>query len=96
MLASPASNRPAIINFDLFVIIFAMLSLVYLTLATAYEKFVFNPLLMFGLDLLNTFWFFCGAVANAAILGVHSCENMVRSPYETNQSKMLNFLCRTI
>jgi hypothetical protein len=77
MLASPAADKPAIISFDLFIIVFAMLSLIYLTLATAYERFVFNPLLLFGMDMLNTFWLFCGAVGTAAILGAHSCNNKV-------------------
>jgi len=75
MLASPAVNKPAIIGFDLFVVVFAMLSLVYLTLANAYERFVFNPLLLFGLDMINAFWLFCGSVGTAAILGTHSCHN---------------------
>ena len=78
MLASPAASKPAILSFDLFVVVFAMLSLAYLTLATAYERFVFNPLLLFGLDMINTFWLFCGSVATAAgFLGTHSCSNKV-------------------
>jgi len=75
MLASPAASKPAILGFDLFVVVFAMLSLAYLTLASAYERFVFNPLLLFGLDMINTFWLFCGSVATAATLGAHSCHN---------------------
>jgi hypothetical protein len=77
MIASPAASKPAILSFDLFVVVFAMLSLAYLTLATAYERFVFNPLLLFGLDMINTFWLFCGSVATAATLGAHSCRNKV-------------------
>jgi Membrane-associating domain len=68
----------AIVNFDLFVVAWAMLSLFYLILATVNEAFVFHPVLMLGLDVLNTFWFFIGGVATAAILGVKSCSNQVR------------------
>jgi len=68
-------GNAAIVNFDLFVVAWAMLSLIYLTLATINEAFVFHPAIMLGLDVLNTFWFFIGGVATAAILGVHSCSN---------------------
>jgi len=68
-------GNAAIVNFDLFVVAWAMLSLIYLVLATVNEAFVFHPAIMLGLDVLNCFWFFIGGVATAAILGVHSCDN---------------------
>jgi len=52
-----------------------MLSLFYLIPATLKPDFSFHPLLMVALDLLNTLFFFCAAVALAAYLGVHSCSN---------------------
>jgi len=67
-------NAP-IVNFDLFIVAWAMLSLFYLILATINEAFIFHPAIMLGLDILNTFWFFIGGVATAALLGVHSCSN---------------------
>jgi hypothetical protein len=70
-------GNAAIINFDMFAVAWAMLSLFYLILATLNESFVFHPALMLGLDVLNMFWFFIAAVATAAILGVHSCSNEV-------------------
>jgi hypothetical protein len=70
-------GNAAVVNFDLFIVAWAMLSLIYLVLATVNEAFVFHPVIMLGLDVLNTFWFFIGGVATAAILGVHSCNNQV-------------------
>jgi hypothetical protein len=60
-----------------------MLSLIYLTAATFSENFEFHPVIMLALDILNTLWFFIGAVATAAILGVHSCSssNAVSYPF---------------
>jgi len=74
MIAS-SHGSPAIVNFDMFVAVFALLSLIYLVLATINDAFVFNPLIILGLDLLNVLWLFCGAVATGAILGVHSCDD---------------------
>jgi len=78
MIASTGSG-PAIINFDLFVAVFAILSLFYLIIATLNENFIFHPMLMLGLDIANTIWTFIGAVATAAMLGATSCGNGVSS-----------------
>jgi hypothetical protein len=75
MIATTRGADPAIVNFDMFVAVFAMLSLIYLTAATFSENFEFHPIIMLTLDILNTLWFFCGAVATAAILGLHSCSS---------------------
>jgi len=75
MISSTRGADPAIINFDMFVAVFAMLSLIYLTAATFSENFEFHPVIMLALDVLNTLWFFIGAVATAAILGLHSCSS---------------------
>jgi hypothetical protein len=79
MVASTGSG-PAIINFDLFVAVFTLLSLVYLIVATINESFVFHPALILALDLANTIWLFIGAVATAALLGTTSCSNGVSVP----------------
>ncbi|KAF2675087.1 putative non-classical export protein Nce102 [Microthyrium microscopicum] len=68
-------GTPAIINYDLFTAIFAMLSLIYLTAATLNESFIFHRAIMLGLDAFNLLFIFCAAVATAAILGSHSCSN---------------------
>jgi len=75
MVASTPGADPAIVNYDLFVSVFAMLSLIYLFLATFKERFEIHPAIMLILDAMNVLWWFIGAVATAAILGVNSCTN---------------------
>lgn len=70
-------HEPAIINYDLFVAIFALLSLLYLIAATLNESFIFHRAIMLGVDALNVLFIFTAAVATAAILGAHSCSNKV-------------------
>lgn len=76
MIATSAQGDPAIVNYDMFVAIFAMGSLLYLILATFVER-VYHGKVVFGLEALNALFFFCGAVATASYLGVHSCSNIV-------------------
>ena len=54
-----------------------MLSLIYLIPATLKDGFAIHPALPVALDTLNTLFWFCAAVALAAKLGVHSCNNDV-------------------
>jgi len=75
MIADAFAGNPSIINYIMFASVFAMLTLFYLIPATFNESFAFHPMLMVGLDVINTLLFFCGAVALAAYLGVHSCGN---------------------
>jgi hypothetical protein len=77
MIATAFSGNPSSINYTMFVSVFSMLSLFYLIPATLKPDFSLHPLLMVLLDLLNTLFFFCAAVALAAFLGVHSCGNDV-------------------
>jgi len=75
IIADAFNGNPSIINYDMFVAVFGMLSLFYLFLAAWTESAPGHPLLPVILDLLNTLFFFCGAVAMAAKLHVHSCSN---------------------
>lgn len=79
MIQTAFSGNSSLVNYDMFVAVFGMLSLFYLIPATLKEDFQFHPLLMVALDVLNALFFFCAAVAMAAELGVHSCGNSVRS-----------------
>jgi hypothetical protein len=75
MIAEAFAGNPSIINYDMFVAVFGMLSLFYL-IATAFnDSFTGHPILPLALDALNAIFFFCGAVAMAAELGAHSCSN---------------------
>jgi len=75
MIATAFAGNPSIVNYDMFVAVFGMLSLFYLIPATFNEGFQFHPALMVGLDVLNTLFFLIGGIATAAYLGVHSCGN---------------------
>lgn len=80
MIASANAGNPSIVNYDMFVAVFGMLSLIYLIPATFKEDLAGHPLILVGLDVLNSLFFFCGAVAMAAKLHTHSCGNSVSAP----------------
>lgn len=75
MIAESFAGDPAIINYSMFCAVFAMLSLFYLIPATIKEGFAGLPILMVGVDLANTLFWFCGAIALSAYLGAESCSN---------------------
>ena len=75
MIATAFGGNPSIVNYDMFVAVFSMLSLFYLIPATLKESLAFHPMAMVALDAINVLLYFCGAVATAAYHGVHSCNN---------------------
>ena len=77
MIAQSVGGNPSEVNFAMFCAVFAMLSLFYLIPATLKEGFSFHPLILIAVDVLNTLFFFCGGVALAAALKVHSCSSAV-------------------
>merc|ERR1712169_72850 len=91
MIATAFSGNPSSVNYTIFVSVFSMLSLFYLIPTALKPDFSFHPLLAVVLDLLNTLFFFCAAVALAAFLGVHSCR---RSNHITNGSVDSEKRCR--
>lgn len=76
MIATSRAGDPSIVNYTMFVAVFSMLSLFYLIPAAIKDGFGV-PVAMIALDVLNAIFYFCGAVALAAYLGVHSCSNGV-------------------
>lgn len=94
IIADATSGNPSIINYDMFVAVFAMLSIIFL-LASAFTGVMSGTPIPLGLDILNTLFFFCGAVAMSAQLGVHSCSNRVscistRLPFKIRGLTTLN------
>lgn len=79
MVAEQFSSQ-GIVNYTLFVGVFGMFTLLYLIPASIKEGLAFHPALPFTLDLLNTLFWFCGAVALPSYIGVHSCGNQVSLP----------------
>ncbi|KAL1310492.1 hypothetical protein AAFC00_000780 [Neodothiora populina] len=96
MIATAYAGNPSLVNYDMFVSVFAMVSLFYLIPATLKESFQGHPLVMVVLDALNAIFFFCGAVAMAAELHVHSCSNRsyTLSNHITNGSHNTEKRCR--
>ncbi|ERF74123.1 hypothetical protein EPUS_06392 [Endocarpon pusillum Z07020] len=95
IIADATSGNPSIINYDMFVAVFAMLSIIFL-LASAFTGVMSGTPIPLALDILNTLFFFCGAVAMSAQLGVHSCSNegYVNSNGITNGSDNRPKRCR--
>ena len=81
MIASATGGNPSVVNYDMFCAVFAMLTLFYLTAIELNDSFMGHGLIPITLDLLNTIFWFCAAVAMAADLGVHSCDNSVSFSY---------------
>ncbi|KAK5497252.1 hypothetical protein LTR43_008179 [Exophiala xenobiotica] len=75
VIAMAFAGNPSLINYDMFVAAFAMLSLFYLIPAAWSDSFMGHALLPLALDVLNCLFLFVAAVATAAELGVHSCSN---------------------
>lgn len=75
IIATAFSGNPSLINYDMFVVVFGMLSLFYLIAVAWNDSFTGHPMIPLVLDLLNVLFFFCAAVAMAAELGTHSCSN---------------------
>lgn len=96
MIAETRGGSPSLINFDMFVVVFAMLSLFYLIAITFKEQFTFHKFVPAGLDLLNAVLFFIAAIAMSAELGAHSCSNRdwTRSNRITNGSNNTGSRCR--
>jgi Membrane-associating domain len=76
IIADAYAGNPSIINYDMFVAVFAMLSLCFL-IASAFTGVMSGTPIPLALDILNTLFYFCGAVAMSAQLGVHRCSNEV-------------------
>lgn len=77
MINEAISGNPSAVNYIMFTAAFAMFTLLYLIPATFSEKIMFHPIIMLVLDILNTIFFFCAAIALPAKLRVHSCSNLV-------------------
>ena len=76
MIATAFAGNPSIVNYDMFVSVFGMLSLFYL-LPAVFSEDLSIPVVAIALDVLNTIFFLCAAIATAAYLHVHSCSNRV-------------------
>lgn len=95
MIATAFAGNSSMVNYDMFVAVFGMLSLLYL-LPTSFLSGYSIPIVNIGLDALNAIFWFCGAVATAAYLHVHSCSNRAYTTtnHITNGSPNTEKRCR--
>ncbi|KAF2247799.1 hypothetical protein BU26DRAFT_519625 [Trematosphaeria pertusa] len=95
MIATAYAGNSAMVNYDMFVSVFGMLSLLYLLPTTFLDSYSV-PIVNIALDVLNVLFWFCGAVATAAYLHVHSCSNSAytHSNHITNGSPNTEKRCR--
>ncbi|KAF1825729.1 uncharacterized protein K489DRAFT_408343 [Dissoconium aciculare CBS 342.82] len=93
---SGTNSAPSIINYTMFCAVWAMLTLFYLIPATVKDSFQIHAALPFALDVLNTVFWFCAAVAFAAKLGAHSCSDVgyVMSNEVTSSAPNMEKQCR--
>ncbi|PGG96909.1 hypothetical protein GX51_07601 [Blastomyces parvus] len=75
MISEAFHGSASTVNYILFVSAFSMLSLFYLFAAAISDAFMIHPFVVFLVDLLNTIFVFCGAIALPSKLRVHSCSN---------------------
>jgi hypothetical protein len=80
---------PSVINYDMFVAVFCMLALFYLTLVSVKESFAIHPIFPLVLDALCTLFTLIAGIATAAYLRVRSCSNSVCTiGYPSDRSRL--------
>jgi non-classical export protein 2 len=73
----PSGGSPSQINYSVFVGVFSLLSWFYTVGATQVSPDgLGSPIIVVILDSLNLLFYFCGGVAMAVALKVHSCGNV--------------------
>lgn len=73
MIAEASNHNTSVVNYIMFVAVFAMLSLFYLFAVAFNDNLSGHPRVPLLLDVLNTLFFLCAGIALAAYLGVSSC-----------------------
>lgn len=89
MIADSFAGNPATVNYSMYVSAFSMLSLFYLVPASWNSDWALHPIIMVVVDVLNCVFFFCAAIALAAKLTCHSCNNHVRCRYSVHAGGFL-------
>ncbi|KAF2493247.1 hypothetical protein BU16DRAFT_528566 [Lophium mytilinum] len=95
MIATAIHGNHSIVNYDMFVATFGMLSLFYL-IAAAFIEALAIPIVAIGLDVANMLFYLIAGIATAAYLGVHSCSNKNYTLHNkvTNSSRDTDKRCR--
>jgi hypothetical protein len=95
MIADAFSGNPATVNYSIFVSVFSMVSLFYLIPASYNIDWAGHPIIMIVVDALNCIFFFTAAIALAARLHAHSCDNTVGRCIERRKNVYANSVPRT-
>jgi hypothetical protein len=77
MIAESIAGNPSTVNYAMFCSVFSMFTLFYTIPASFNIDWAGHPIIMIVCDALNTVFFFCAAIALAAKLECHSCNNQV-------------------
>jgi Membrane-associating domain len=78
----PSGGSPSEVNYSVFVGVFSLLTWFYTVIVSSFAPDGLGaPLIIIILDSLNLLFYFCGGIAMAAAMRVHSCGN---STYVTN------------
>jgi hypothetical protein len=73
----PSGGSPSQINYSVFVGVFSLLTWFYTVIAsTISADGIGAPVVVIILDSFNTLFYFCGGVAMAVAMRVHSCGNI--------------------
>ncbi|EER25641.1 hypothetical protein D8B26_000037 [Coccidioides posadasii str. Silveira] len=96
MLNDYDDHSQSTVNYVMFAVAFSLATLFYLIAANASEMFMIHPVILFLVDLLNTLFIFCAAVALPSKLHVPDCSNddELRDNSITKQSRSLSKTCR--
>ena len=72
----PSGGSPSQINYCMFVGVFSLLSWIYTVIFSSVSPDgLGSPFIVIVLDVLNMLFYFCGGIAMAVALRVHSCGN---------------------
>ena len=77
MITLALGGNPSVVNYDMFVAVFSMLTLFYQILQTQSNSFQIHSVLPLALDALNTLFTLVGGIAMAGYLRVGSCYDPV-------------------
>lgn len=73
----PSGGSPSQINYSVFVGVFSLLSWFYTVIASSFSsEGIGSPVIIIILDSLNSLFYFCGGIAMAVAMRVHSCGNI--------------------
>ena len=75
MISLAIGGNPSIVNYDMFVAVFSMLTLIYSFLVAFKDGMAGHPMLPAFFDAVNVLLFLCGGIATAAYLQTGSCND---------------------